>query len=167
MGSQLQFAVNHVLHHLEHTILHLLGIVRLLDVFLQFPEAFLLYLFLGSKEEFALLMGTGDVFIHIDANQYSYLINIIQEGTQGEITRCTKETHYCIKILHLRVIAQNPLKLFHQRVPIPVSEEMGVNRYVLLGHSRTIVLGACRLYLQAWLTGRFTKRPQDTKEAQT
>ena len=37
MGAQFKFAVQHILHHLEHTILHLLGVVRLLDVFFQFP----------------------------------------------------------------------------------------------------------------------------------
>ena len=35
---------------------------------------------------------------------------------------------------------QNALKLFHQCVPIPVSEEMGGNRYVC--HIYAIVLGA-------------------------
>ena len=130
MGAKLQLTVNHILHHLEHTVLHLFGVVRLLNVLFQQPKTFFLYLFLGTKEDFAPLVGFGDVLVHVNANQDAHLIYIVEERPQSEIARCTEKAHHGIKVLDLRVIFEYALKLFHQSVPIPIGEEMGSDWYL-------------------------------------
>ena len=85
MGSQFQLAVYHVLQHLQHAIFYLFRIVGLFNILFQFLETFILYFFFSSKEEFAFLVGTGYILIHINAYQDAYLIDIIQERAQREI----------------------------------------------------------------------------------
>ena len=81
MGAKFQFTVNQVLNHLEHTVLNLLGIVRLFDVLFQQSQAFFLYFLLCTKEEFTFLVGTGNILVNIDTNQYAYFVDAVKKWT--------------------------------------------------------------------------------------
>ena len=83
-----------------------------------------------KSENFAPLVGFGDVLVHVNANQDAHLIYIVEERPQSEIARCTEKANHGIKVLDLRVIFEYALKLFHQSVPIPVGEEMGSDWYL-------------------------------------
>ena len=37
MGAEFKFPIQHILHHLKHTILHLFGIIRMFNILLQQP----------------------------------------------------------------------------------------------------------------------------------
>ena len=86
MGTEFQLAVDHILHHLQHAVFHLLGVMRLFDVLFQQSQTLFLYLFLGTKEEFSSLVGMGDVFVHIDANKDAHFVDTVKERTQCEIS---------------------------------------------------------------------------------
>ncbi len=130
MCAQFQLAVNHILKHLEHAVLHLFIIMRLLDVFLQELQTFFLHFFLGTHKQHAFLMGTGNILVHIDTNKDAHLIDTIQERAHSKIARRTKESNDGIKVLYLRVVLKYPLKLIHQCVPTSVSKKVGRYRYI-------------------------------------
>lgn len=131
MGTKLNFAVLNVLNQLEHAILDLLGVIRLLDVLSYQIEIIVFHFACRIIKQLAFVNTLGDIFVDIDTDEDTHLAEVVEEWSQSEIARSTEEAHHGIKILYAVVVPQNAFKLFNKSVATSVGENVGIGSVVI------------------------------------
>ena len=126
MRTKFKLSINQVLNHLEYSVFYFFLVIGTFYISTDFSQTLFSYFLFRTKENLSLVCSLCNVFIHINSDENSNSIYIVQKWTQRKITRCSQKSDYSIKILDVLVMLQYALKFFHEGIAILIRKEIRI-----------------------------------------